>query len=249
MSLSVSQSVFAMRPNLKTYFLGIGGTGPYSYAVLGGGAGGSIDSVTGQYTAPVAVNPDPKFDVDRIQVTDSLAATAIGQILIANPLQLFCDIIQQGMGLASGRVFLWDQKIFQPQDAGLFVVVSEISSRPFGNTLTPDGSGGGVQAIQSLNMMTTLSIDAISRGPEARDRKEEILLALNSIYSQSQQTTNSFNIGKLPAGSRFINISNEDGAAILYRYNISINMQYAFTKAQAVPYFDDFSTDQVNTNP
>lgn len=98
-------------------------------------------------------------------------------------------------------------------------------------------------------MLATLDIDIISRGPEARDRKEEIILALNSIYAQSQQEGNSFYIGKLPPSARFVNLSNIDGAAIPYRFRISVNLQYAFVKSKAIDYFDTFSTVQETIQP
>lgn len=247
--LGISCSITAMAPNLQTSLIGVGGTGPYSYAVLSGGAGGTIDSVTGIYTAPTVANPDPAKSSDVIQVTDSVAATATYPILVTNPLGLFCDILQTELGLAPGRVYLWDQKINEPTDSGLFIAVGIQSCKPFANTVSMDGSGGGLVAVQSVNMLAVLSIDIISRGPEARDRKEEVILALNSIYAQSQQELNSFYIGKLPPGGQFVNLSNVDGAAIPYRFSISVNMQYFFRKLKAAPYFDEFAAVAVTTQP
>ncbi len=252
MSLALSQSKTAIAPNLTAYFLGIGGTEPYTYAVLGGGAGGSIDSVLGIYTAPTAMGSTPQTLYDTVQVTDSLGAVATTQILIGTPLFLFCEILQQEMGLSNGRVYLWDQKIFEPNDNDLYIAVSVPSCKPFSNITKPaiiDGFADWSQAEQTVNMLATLDIDIISRGPSARDRKEEVILALNSVYAQSQQEANSFYIGKLPPGARFLNLSMIDGAAIPYRFKISVNLQYAFTKTKAVDYFDTFHDVQVTTNP
>ena len=249
MSLVLTSSITALAVNLTSSFLATGGTAPYTYAVLPNGAGGTINSSTGLYTAPSTVNSDPKKLYDTVQVTDHVGATTTAQILVGTPLLLFCDIIQSELGLAQGRVYLWDQKIMQPTDAGLYVAVSVPSCKPFANTTTPDGSGSGLNTIQVVNMLATLDLDIISRGPDARDRKEEVIMALASQYSNSQQEANSFLIGKLPAGSRFLNLSQIDGAAIPYRYKISINMQYAVTKTKAVPYFDTFSSAQVATDP
>jgi hypothetical protein len=95
--------------------------------------------------------------------------------------------------------------------------------------------------------MATLSIDIISRSNEALLRKEEILLALNSQYAESQQELNSFFIGTLPAGGQFVNLSYVDGAAIPYRYNISINIQYFVTTLKASPYYTDFQDPEITT--
>lgn len=247
--MSVAQTLTAIGPNITSSFLGVGGTAPYSYAVRAGGAGGSIDSVTGVYTAPAQVASDPSLLYDTIIVTDSSTPTpgaVLAQILVGTPFLLFCEIIERQLGLAPGRVYLWDQKVRQPKDFGLYVAVSVPSCKPFANNTTYDSSGNSVQ---SVNMLATMELDIISRGPDARDRKEEVILALMSDYAQLQQTANSFLIGRLPPGSRFINLSSIDGAAIPYRYKISINMQYAVTKTQATPYFDTFAQPTIYSNP
>ena len=252
MSLSLSQFVTAISPNLSTSVVGMGGIPPYAYSVLPNGAGGTIDSITGVYTAPSIVNSDPAKSSDTIQVTDStspLPAKATGQILVANVIGLFCDILQSEMGLVQGRVYFWDQKIMQPTDSGLYIAVSVPSCKPFANTIRTEDSALGLNSFQCVNMLATFDIDIISRGPEARDRKEEIIMALNSVYAESQQEQNSFLIGRLPPGSRFLNLSLVDGAAIPYRFKISVNVQYAVTKTKTVPYFDDFSQAQVTIDP
>lgn len=247
MSLSVGQTITACGPNIQASFQGIGGTPPYSYAVLANGAGGTINPTTGVYTAPATVPTDPAKAFDTIQVTDSAAAQATAKIQIGTPLILLCDIIQSQMGLANGRVYLWDQKIMQPTDSGLYVAVSVPSVKPFSNNTKLDPVHNVM--VQYTNVQALIDIDIISRGPDARDRKEEVVLALNSIYSQQQQETNGFYIGKIPPGGRFVNLSQVDGAAIPYRYKISFNMQYFVTKSPAAQYIDTFQTVQVNTNP
>lgn len=245
-ALAIGQTKTALGPNLTASFLGTGGTGPYTYEVLTPGAGGTINSSTGLYTAPATVSSNPANLFDQIQVTDSLGDTAQASILVGTPLLLFCDIIQNQMGLANDHIYLWDQKLFQPTDSSLYVAVSVLSCKPFGNSNTHDSSGNSVQTI---NMYAQLQLDIISRGPEARDRKEEVIMALKSDYSESQQEANSFYIGSLPAAAQFRNLSSIDGAAIPYRFAIDVAMQYSVTKTQTVPYFDTFSTEQVITNP
>lgn len=239
MSLVLTQNYTAIGPNIIASFLGVGGQRPYSYAVVSEGAGGVINSRTGVYTAPAIANASPTHVSDTITVTDAASATASSKILIGTPLILFCDIIQQGMGLADGRVYLWDQKLFEPKDYDLFIAIAMPSPKPFGNNTvyTSDPSGNLSQA-QSVNMYAVLDIDIISRGPAARDRKEEVILALNSTYSESQQEANSFKLGKI--STNFINLSPVDAAAIPYRYRISCAMQYCVEKITPVQYFSNF---------
>lgn len=239
MSVSISAGTLALASGLSTYFLGIGGTAPYTYSVIGGGAGGTINS-SGFYTAPSNVT---QSEYDTIQVVDSLLSSAEVQILIGSPLDLFCDIIQTYMGLSQGQVYLWDQKINIPTDSRLYIAISILSCKPFGNSNKMDSNGN---AVQSVNMQVRLGIDILSRGPDARDKKEQIILALQSPYAEQQQNFNSFYIGKI--STDFVNISEIDGAAIPYRFNISVMMQYFVTNIAAAPYYNTFPTTQVVTN-
>jgi len=247
MSLSLQKSVSAMAPGRTTSVVGQGGTPPYSYSVLGGGAGGTINSSTGIYTAPSVLPLNPKLSIDTIQVTDSaiVPATATGTILITSPLGLFAEIIQKEMGLDSSHIYFWDQKLPQPKDSGLYIAISVMRCKPFANVNRFNNDTN--QSEQMLSMSALLGVDVISRSNQALFRKEEVLLALNSDYAKYQQSANSFFIGKLPAASDFINLSVIDGAAIPYRFRISIGIQYAYTKNGDVPYFDTFGDPQIVT--
>lgn len=243
MTLALTQSLSAVAANITSSFLGVGGTPAYTYSVIPGGAGGTINASTGVYTAPIVASSDPKFAYDTIRVTDSLAATATAQILVGTPLILFCDILRHEMGLAADQVYLWDQKIFELTDSRPFIAVSVPICKPFGNISSFTSEVSGLNQNQAVNMMAQVDIDIISRGPAARDRKEEIILALNSVYAEQQMEANSFYIGRI--SKHFINLSYVDGAAIPYRYKISCQMQYLFNKVQAAQYFDTFSEVEI----
>ncbi len=251
-ALALTQSKTAVGVSLTSGFLAVNGTPPYTYSVRPNGAGGSIDSSSGLYTAPSVVNggsfgpPQKLYDI--IQVVDNAGATTNAKVLVGDTLLLFCDIIQNQLALPDGRVYLWDQKIMQPTDAGLYIAVAMLMCKPFGNTNKFDGSGSNSNSFQAVNNQATLQLDVISRDTSARDRKEEVLMALASNYAQTQQESNSFFIGKLPPGSQFVNLSNQDGAAIPYRFNISIGIQFSVVKTVPVASFDSFSTPQINTN-
>lgn len=249
--LILTQAATAMGPGLTTSVQGVGGIPPYSYSVLTGGTGGVVDSVTGVYRSPSTVNPNPKLTSDTIQVLDSSVPKqkALCQILVTDFMGLFCDIIETQMQLPPMRVYFWDQKIMQPTDSGLYIAVSNPTNQVFANTNRHvDLGDAGLVSQQNVNVMATFDIDAISRGPEARTRKEQILMALSSDYSQNQQTANSFFIGQFPPGARFLNLSFVDGAAIPYRYKISINVQYAISITSAVPYYDTFEQPQLTVD-
>jgi hypothetical protein len=100
--------------------------------------------------------------------------------------------------------------------------------------------------MQSVNMSSILQVDIISRDSSARVRKEDVLLALQSDYSEQQQNANGFFIGKLPAGAQFTNLSSQDGAAIPYRFVISVMIQYVHTATQAANYMSPSPSPTVN---
>lgn len=228
----------ALSENLTVPLGASGGTPPYAFSVIPGGAGGTIATYTGVYTSP------SKSGIDTIQVADSLGATATLGIKIGSPLKLVCDIVQSEMGLDDDQVYLWDQKFNIPNDSRIYVPIGVLTCKPFGSSLKMDSLG---RQVQSVNMYANLSIDILSRSLDAVNRKEEVLMALNSFYSESQQEINSFRV--FPLSNNFINLSDEEGAAILYRFNISVAIQYMVTKQSALEYYDDFPGAEVTTEP
>lgn len=234
MSITVLQSYKAIAPGRTTSFRGTNGVPPYVYTVIPGGAGGTIDASTGVYTAPVTIGYDAKHTIDKIEVTDSLLDTGTATVSVGDALVLFCDILRTELGLAPDRVYLYNQKIEQPKDFGMYVVVSILHEKPFGNVLKQ--AIGGAEAEAYVSVISTIGVDIISRGPEARDRRFEVLIALASVYSQQQQEANGFSVGRVPLN--FVNLSLLDGAAIPYRFHMDITITHSYAKRKAVPYFD-----------
>lgn len=241
MSLAVSTTYTALRPGLSVSVGATGGTEPYTYSLTSSDSGGSIQASTGLYTAGSATG------VDVITVTDSTSSVASVSMLVDNPILLVCDIIQKAMGLSRGQVYLYNQKINIPTNSELYVAVGVLTAKPFGNRPKYVGGSDSFIAVQSVNMNTVLSIDILSRSTQALDRKEQVLMALSSPYAEQQMELNSFYVSQL--STSFVNLSSIDGAAIPYRFNISVALQYATTLTSTPPYFDTFSTPQVTTEP
>lgn len=240
MTLSIVQSATAIIPGNTATFAGSGGSGTYTYAVLSGGAGGSIDS-SGNYQAPTNAVMTAVSAQDTIQVTDTTAPTplvATATIIVGSPLFLLAEIIQTQLGLDNNHIYFWNQKLNEPKDSGLYVVISVSSSRVVGSVNRHASGTNGLNSEQFVNIIDTVEIDILSRSAAARDQKSNVLLALASDYSQQQQLANGFFIAKLPAGGRFVNLSSLDGALIPYRFRISINMQYAYSAVTSAAYFD-----------
>lgn len=238
MTVNISQSTFAVVPRVSASFLGTGGVAPYLYELVPGGAGGSINPSTGVYLAPAFWSLSPKQRFATIKVTDYAGNSNTAKIMVGSPLMLFCDIIQRGMELPEERVYFWDQKIMQPTDSGLYVAVSMPLANPIGSSNRFNADTNETE--QYVTMQGSVDVDLISRDSSARDRKEELILALDSDYARRQQDGNSFYIGKL--STRYVNLSEVDGAAIPYRYKATIKIQYVYTKPKPAQYFNQFET-------
>lgn len=228
--LRIAQNTTAVDRNVTTPFSASGGETPYAYSVLPDGAGGTIDEDTGLYTAP------DRYGIDTVRVTDDDGKHFDAKILVGPPIELVCDILRRELSLAWGQVYLWDTKWTVPKDSRLYVAIGEVSCKPFGNNRGYSRGLDDLRSAQGTNFSTMLSLDIMSKGPEARLRKEELLMALNSEYAQRQQELNTFRVFPLTTG--FVNISLEDGAAIPYRYNITVMMQYAVSRRKEVDYYD-----------
>ena len=242
MSLSIFGNASALAPYCSAAFIGAGGTPPYTYSVQGGGAGGTIDPSSGIYTAPGFLGNAVVAADDTIIVTDSLSATASLSVTIEIPLLLLCDIIASEMGLDPTQVYLYNQKYNIPIDDKLYIAIGIEKTKVFGNGISYSGDSNpnsALSANQSVNVMASLSVNILSRTIEALNRKEELVAALTSVYSLSQQNTNNFHIGKVPKDIQ--NLSEIDGDAIPYRFHFSINMQYVYLKSDNTASFNDLS--------
>jgi hypothetical protein len=164
-----------------------------------------------------------------------------------NPLLLLASIVQSELALEDDQVYLWDQKIDIPPDSRLYVALAMVSCKPFSNDRSMRGDSKGLYEDQSTNFQATVQLDIFSRSTEARDRKEEVVMAFNSTLSQQTQEANGFYIAPVP--SSFNNLSQIEGAAIPYRFTISVAIQYKVTKTKAVPYFGTFPTSPPLLDP
>ena len=249
MTLSLLSYLTAIRPGLPVSFTGVGGTPPYLYSVsnMGDFAGGTINFTSGIYTAPAQLPESPKNQYDTIIVTDSIGDTTSKKIMVASPILLLQDIIQIYMGLDDNHIYLWNQKLNEPDDYSIYIALSNPYSTPFANNIKFDPETNS--NILSTNEFDIIDINVYSRGPAARDKKSKVLKAINSQYSQQQQSINAFRIGKLPFSRRFNDLSGIDGAAIPYRYQISVSLTYSTVEIENADYYDTFDQPSLLVNP
>jgi len=100
----------------------------------------------------------------------------------------------------------------------LQVVVSSIDSSIIASTNKLDADEE--TETQRVVMRETIQIDLVSRNNEARQKRANILMALESYYSLSQQEKYQFKIFRSPTG--FVNTSDAEGGSNVNRFTISI---------------------------
>lgn len=162
--------------------------------------------------------------------------------VFVEPIKVVADILQKEMLLAKGQIMLAYQQYEIPKVPGLYVALDYLSSKPISanNTILP--SPTGMDEIQSVTMRHIIQIDILSFNSEARTRKEEILMALSSVYSQAQQAANSLQIARL--SSEFTNTASLEDTKILNRFTISIAVTAVHNKIKGTAdYYDDFTTE------
>jgi hypothetical protein len=154
--------------------------------------------------------------------------------------ELVRDIIKTEMNLTDAQITQENQEYKLPVDTEIHLVIGILAEKVFANNKYYENRAHvGYYEIQSLQKMTTFSIDIFSKGMGAVDRKEEIIFALNSYYSENQQTTFAFKIMRLPTG--FTNISEIEGSARINRFNITFNVLNFVIKETKIDDYNTFS--------
>ena len=90
-----------------------------------------------------------------------------------------------------------------------------------------------------LNEKRTMQIDIFSRNNEARERFNEVQLALSSVYAEQAMDKYQFTIGHI---SNAINLSGLDGGSDINRYTIRFNCISWQEKTKIVDYYNTFRT-------
>lgn len=161
------------------------------------------------------------------------------------PIKIIASIIKEVMALEDGQIFIYNQNFKLPSVSGLFIVIQQTSSQNFAsnNNFVPTEAG----ADENMAILTReeYAINILSKDESARQRKEEIILALNSNYSQNQQGLYQFQIGRISNG--FTNVSELEGANVINRFVINIALKAHYSKSIATDYYDTFTNStQIN---
>lgn len=163
------------------------------------------------------------------------------------PIKVVADILQKEMSLPDGQIMLGYEKWNIPPTPGLYVVLVYIGGKAIGSTsyFTSEGNDPAKQLEhQEVAMRHVVQIDLLSFDGSARARKEEVLMALRSFYSQGQQEKYAMSIARIP--SEFVDASTLEETKILNRFTLTVPVTALHTKVKAADFYNKFPGPEVH---
>lgn len=170
---------------------------------------------------------------------------ASSTIPVAEPIKVLGDILKVEMILRDGQIMLGLENWVIPKDAGLYVSLTYGPDKTVGqsnefNVVTNE-------EVQSVAMLHEIAIDILSFDGSARLRKEEVIMALNSVYAQNALDLASMSINSLPQS--FLPVPSLEETKQLNRFRLSFSMNALHQKTKPVDYYDKFKDADVTTDP
>lgn len=153
-------------------------------------------------------------------------------------LDVIKQIIDEQMNMPVGRVFAYNSNVNLPEDSELFIPLYYAERKPIANNSKMVTTAQGVEEHQSINMVEDVIIALISRDTSARDRVQEVFLALNSYYSRNLQAVNKLHISWI--GEAY-DKSFLEATSMLNRFDIRIRVFRSYEKINNIDYYDTFS--------
>lgn len=153
-------------------------------------------------------------------------------------LSLIREILLHELCIKPERIVIYNQKFIIPKSPGMMIYIEPKSAPIAISTRYLMDSSNNEH--QDSNWLEEISVEIYSRDIEALQRKEEVAMALYSIFSQQVQEKNSFKIFR---NKRIIPINEIEGAARLYRFDIECRVQSWYTKTKVAEFFDSFNVN------
>lgn len=151
------------------------------------------------------------------------------------------DVIQQilvkQMNIPASRVFAYNSNIELPKDTDLFIPLFYTERRPISNNAKMVSTEAGIEEHQNTNMVEDVIISLMSVDTSARDRVQDVFMALRSYYSQDLQAKNKLHISTI--GEAYDKSFLEE-TSMLNRFDIKIRIFRAYEKINIVDYYDKF---------
>lgn len=173
--------------------------------------------------------------------------------------KLIADILTHEMQLEKDQIWILDQDRKIPNTKGLFIAVGFVDGMPYSvskeiyylDVGTAPNIITQMWERQTVQMQENIQINISSRDTTARDRRWEIIAALESIYSKQRQECGAVKIARIPR--TVANASSSEGGSNMNKFVIVIPTLAWYKKEKMVQsggdYYDDFTqrVDDENT--
>lgn len=150
-------------------------------------------------------------------------------------LDVIKKILVSEMNISAKRIWAYNADVDIPQDGKLFIVLSYAEKTPYSNNTKYVPSDSGLNEVQTMNVAEDIIISLLSQNTDARDRSHEVLMALNSTYSQNLQVKNRLHISRI---GQVLDNSFLEATARLNRFDIRCRVLTAYDKIKEVDYYD-----------
>lgn len=153
-------------------------------------------------------------------------------------LDVIKKILDTQMQMPAGRVFAYNSNVDLPKDSDLFIPLFYTERKPFANNSRMVSTASGVEEHQTSNIIEDVIISLMSRDTSARDRVQDVFMALRSYYSQDLQAKNKLHISTI--GEAY-DKSFLEATSMLNRFDIKIRIFKSYEKINNIDYYDKFS--------
>lgn len=162
---------------------------------------------------------------------------------MSEPDIILADIIQERMGLTSDRVVVYDQNFKAPNDKLIYIVISTGTDKIISNVNRFDDVLN--QQVQSISMATTFNVEITSKNEDAKLKRFEVLMAINSNEAIRQAEDNNIKIFRT---NTIQDLSSIEGGSSLHRYRIPVIINHMIIKKSDTDYFEHFQSPEVDIN-
>lgn len=138
---------------------------------------------------------------------------------------ILADILTVFMGLDASRVVVYAENWDPPKDQGIYVTIQTEPTKILGSSKTFDAQHDTEES--SISCFQRLTVNITSRDRTALQRKEEVVMALTSVYSQQQQELQQCRIFR---GGDILDLSFIEASKALHRYQVPVIMTFVKTK-------------------
>lgn len=159
------------------------------------------------------------------------------------------QIIREFMRLANDQVVVYNQGWKIPPDNRLYISVGLLGSKPYASSKAYEDSPDGKALLEviSLNSQELYSLNIYSYDMSVLERRDEVVMALNSTLAQQMMEKHSFKLATLPTSFR--DLSGLEGASRLFRFQADVALLRVRRKENVVQYYDKFAGPSLIINP